>query len=347
MSRTSPARLLNLCDAVNEALGTALAKIGTAIVFGEDVAFGGVFRCTRGLQDRFGKHRVFNTPLSESGIVGFGVGAAAAGLTPIAEIQFADYIFPAMDQIVNEAAKYRYRSGGAWDVGGLTIRAPWGAVGKGGHYHSSAPEAFLTHAAGLKVVIPSSPYEAKGLLLAAIRDPNPVVFFEPKRLYRLAEEAVPEGDYTTPLGQTRLVRPGDDVTVVTWGQSVGTAERAADALADRGVSAEAVDLRILVPLDVPALARSVGKTGRLVATPPLRSSHGHDEPVRERSSVGRAGDHWGGSEREALQRRHPTPSLLASRRHDDTTTIDSPLTTPHHPLTPSPPPQKTVSGKAA
>jgi len=264
MSRTSPARLLNMCDAVNEALATALARIPTALVFDEDADFGGVFRCTRGLQDRFGKQRVFNTPLSESGIVGFGVGAAAAGLTPIAEIQFADYIFPAMDQIVNEAAKYRYRSGGVWDVGGLTIRAPWGAVGKGGHYHSSAPEAFLTHAAGLKVVIPSSPYEAKGLLLASIRDPNPVVFFEPKRLYRLAEEAVPEGDYTIPLGQARVVRQGNHVTVVTWGQSVFTAQRAADALADRGVSAEVIDLRTLVPLDVATLARSVGKTGRLV-----------------------------------------------------------------------------------
>lgn len=257
-------RTLNLCDAVNEALAIALASNPRVLVFGEDVAFGGVFRCSRGLQQKFGPHRVFNTPLNESGIVGFGIGAAAAGLTPIAEIQFADYLFPAMDQIVNEAAKYRYRSGGVWDVGGLTIRAPWGAVGKGGHYHSAAPEAFLTHAAGLKVCIPSSPYEAKGLLLASIQDPNPVIFFEPKKLYRLAEEAVPEEPYTIPLGQARVVRAGDDATIVTWGQSVATAEKAAIELADRGVDIELIDLRTLVPLDVLALTTSVRKTGRLV-----------------------------------------------------------------------------------
>ncbi len=207
---------------------------------------------------------MFNTPLSESGIVGFGIGAAAANLLPVAEIQFADYIFPAMDQIVNEASKYRYRSGGMWDVGGLTIRAPWGAVGKGGHYHSSAPEAFLTHAAGLKVVIPSSPREAKGLLLASIADPNPVVFFEPKRLYRMAQELVPEEAYVIPLGKARVARTGDDVTIVTWGQSVGTVQQAADALARRGVRCEVIDLRTLTPLDVPTLAQSVKKTGRLL-----------------------------------------------------------------------------------
>ncbi len=308
-SKGSPGRLTNLCDAVNSALTSAMSLDPTTIVFGEDVAFGGVFRyvlnrwkithrfnrsyrrkvarfsrshnspdaqrshlgpsicaprCTKGLQEKFGKHRVFNTPLSESGIVGFGIGAAAANLRPVAEIQFADYMFPAMDQIVNEAAKYRYRSGGIWDVGGLTIRAPWGAVGKGGHYHSSAPEAFLTHAAGLKVVIPSSPREAKGLLLASIADPNPVVFFEPKRLYRLAQELVPEEAYMIPLGKARVARQGEDVTVVTWGQSVETAEQAADALEERGVRCEVIDLRTLTPLDVPTLAWSVKKTGRLI-----------------------------------------------------------------------------------
>jgi 2-oxoisovalerate dehydrogenase E1 component beta subunit len=307
-SKGPPGRVLNLCDAVNSALTAALSLDPTTIVFGEDIAFGGVFRyvlnpwqrwhrfsryrarttahcarhakpdtltttwnppfsplrCTKGLQERFGKHRVFNTPLSESGIVGFGIGAAAANLRPVAEIQFADYIFPAMDQIVNEASKYRYRSGGIWDVGGLTIRAPWGAVGKGGHYHSSAPEAFLTHAAGLKVVIPSSPREAKGLLLASIADPNPVVFFEPKRLYRLAEELVPQEAYMIPLGKARIARPGEDVTIVAWGQSVVTAEQAADALEERGVRCEIIDLRTLTPLDVPSLAQSVKKTGRLI-----------------------------------------------------------------------------------
>ena len=260
----SSARVRNLCEAVNSALSLAMELDPKTIIFGEDVAFGGVFRCTKGLQEKFGRDRVFNTPLSESGIVGFGIGAAAANLRPIAEIQFADYIFPAMDQIVNEAAKYRYRSGGVWDVGGLTIRAPWGAVGKGGHYHSSAPEAFLTHAAGLKVVIPSSPREAKGLLLASIADHNPVVFFEPKRLYRLAQEIVPDDPYMIPLGQARIVHYGEDVTVVSWGQSVGTAERASDSLKERGIRCEVVDLRTLTPLDLSTLEKSIKKTGRLV-----------------------------------------------------------------------------------
>lgn len=175
---------MNLVQAVNDALRISLESDPTAIIFGEDVAFGGVFRCTMGLQEKFGKDRVFNTPLSEQGIVGFGIGAAAAGATAIAEIQFADYIFPAFDQIVNEAAKYRYRSGGMFDCGGLTIRAPSSAIGHGGHYHSQSPEAYFSHTPGLKIVIPRSPIQAKGLLLASIRDKNPLIFFEPKILYR-------------------------------------------------------------------------------------------------------------------------------------------------------------------
>ncbi|KAJ8770137.1 hypothetical protein K2173_011232 [Erythroxylum novogranatense] len=162
----------------------------SSYVFGEDVSFGGVFRCTTGLAERYGKSRVFNTPLCEQGIVGFGIGLAAMGNRAIAEIQFADYIFPAFDQIVNEAAKFRYRSGNQFNCGGLTIRTPYGAVGHGGHYHSQSPEAFFCHVPGIKVVIPRSPREAKGLLLSSIRDPNPVIFFEPKWLYRLAVEEV-------------------------------------------------------------------------------------------------------------------------------------------------------------
>jgi 2-oxoisovalerate dehydrogenase E1 component beta subunit len=175
---------MNLLQSINHALAISLESDPTAIVFGEDVAFGGVFRCTMGLQDKFGKDRVFNTPLSEQGIVGFGIGVASAGATAIAEIQFADYIFPAFDQIVNEAAKFRYRSGGLFNCGGLTIRTPCSAVGHGGHYHSQSPEAYFAHTPGLKVVIPRSPIQAKGLLLASIRDKNPLVFFEPKVLYR-------------------------------------------------------------------------------------------------------------------------------------------------------------------
>ena len=231
-----------------------------------------------GLLERFGRHRVFNTPLTEQGIVGFAVGAAAEGYSPIAEIQFADYIFPAFDQITNEAAKYRYRTGGAYNVGGLTIRTPYGAVGHGGHYHSQSPEAFFTHIPGIKVVMPSGPAEAKGLLLAAARDPNPVVFFEAKMLYRTATESVPVGgDFEIPLGKARTARAGTDVTVVTWGQQVLVAELAAKEVAESdGISCEVIDLRTLLPWDVEAVVASVMNTGRLVVTheAPMTSGFG-------------------------------------------------------------------------
>ncbi|NXD08168.1 ODBB dehydrogenase, partial [Nothocercus nigrocapillus] len=177
---------MNLFQAITSALDNTLAKDPTAVIFGEDVAFGGVFRCTVGLRDKYGKDRVFNTPLCEQGIVGFGIGVAVAGATAIAEIQFADYIFPAFDQIVNEAAKYRYRSGDLFNCGSLTIRAPWGCVGHGALYHSQSPEAFFAHCPGIKIVIPRSPVQAKGLLLSCIEDKNPCIFFEPKILYRAA-----------------------------------------------------------------------------------------------------------------------------------------------------------------
>ena len=246
-------------------------------MFGEDVAFGGVFRCTVGLLDRYGKHRVFNTPLSEQGIVGFAIGAAAEGYSPIAEIQFADYIFPAFDQITNEAAKYRYRTGGAYDVGGLTIRTPYGAVGHGGHYHSQSPEAFFTHIPGIKVVMPSSPREAKGLLLASVRDPNPVVFFEAKMLYRTSVEAVPVGEYEIPLGKARIVRHGTDVTIVTWGQQVLVAELAAKEVEEKyNIRCKIIDLRTLLPWDVDTVVEAVNATGRVVVTheAPLTSGFG-------------------------------------------------------------------------
>ena len=243
-----------------------------SLVFGEDVAFGGVFRCTAGLLDRFGRHRVFNTPLTEQGIVGFAIGAAAEGYSPIAEIQFADYIFPAFDQITNEAAKYRYRTGGSYNLGGLTIRTPYGAVGHGGHYHSQSPESFFTHIPGIKVVMPSGPAEAKGLFLAAARDPNPVVFFEAKMLYRTAIDAVPTGDYEIPLGKARVARHGTDVTVVSWGQQVLVAELAAKEVEESdGISCEVIDLRTLLPWDADTVVESVNKTGRLVVT--------HESPI--------------------------------------------------------------------
>ncbi|GAX84862.1 hypothetical protein CEUSTIGMA_g12283.t1 [Chlamydomonas eustigma] len=268
----NPSRKINLCNAVNDALNIALDTNPTACVFGEDVGFGGVFRCTVGLMERYGRERVFNTPLCEQGIVGFGIGLAAMGHTAIAEIQFADYIFPAFDQLVNEAAKYRYRSGGTFDCGGLTVRSPYGAVGHGGHYHSQSPEAFFTHVPGLKVVIPSSPREAKGLLLAAIRDPNPVIFFEPKMLYRTSVEEVPEGDFEIPLGRARILREGSDITLVGWGQQVLVLEQAAKMVKDKlRISCEVIDVRTLQPWDVLTVEASVNKTGRLLVS--------HEAPI--------------------------------------------------------------------
>lgn len=266
-------RPLNLCNAVNEALHVVLATDDAACVFGEDVAFGGVFRCTAGLAERFGARRVFNTPLSEQGIAGFGVGLASEGVTAMAELQFADYCFPAVDQLVNEAAKFRYRSGGEFSCGGLTVRAPYGAVGHGGHYHSQSPEALFAQVPGLRVVVPSSPADAKGLLIAAARCPDPVIFLEPKALYRAAVEHVPQGDYEVPLGEARRLFGGesggqeDEVTVVAWGAQAQVARAAADAaLRLHGVRADVLDLRSLLPWDARAVAESVDRTGRLVVT---------------------------------------------------------------------------------
>ncbi|XP_041354524.1 2-oxoisovalerate dehydrogenase subunit beta, mitochondrial-like [Gigantopelta aegis] len=196
---------MNLFQSVTSALDISLANDPSAVIFGEDVAFGGVFRCTVGLKDKYGNERVFNSPLSEQGIVAFGIGLAAAGSTAIAEIQFADYIFPAFDQIRNEAAMFRFRSGNLFDVGKLTIRSPCGAVGHGALYHSQMVEAFFAHMPGIKVVIPRGPIEAKGLLLSCIRDDNPCIFFEPKILYRAAIEEVPTGDYSIPLSEAEVL----------------------------------------------------------------------------------------------------------------------------------------------
>ena len=207
-------------------------------------------------------------PLSEQGIIGLGIGYAAMGKTAIAEIQFADYIFPAYDQLVNEAAKYRYRSGGEFDCGGLTVRTPCGAIGHGGHYHSQSPEATFAHTAGLKLVMPRGPKEAKGLLVASIREKNPVIFFEPKALYRAAVDDVPDDpDFVLPIGEAEVLRPGDDCTLVAWGAQVRVAERAADrALEERGIACEVIDLQTISPWDSPAIERSVAKTGRLLVT---------------------------------------------------------------------------------
>eukprot|EP00947_MAST-08B_sp_MAST-8B-sp1_P000345 g345.t1 len=259
-------RRINLVTAVNEAMHIAMEQDDSAIVFGEDVAFGGVFRATVDLRERFGEDRVFNTPLSEQGIAGFGIGYAVMGGTAIVEMQFADYIFPAFDQIVNEAAKYRYRSGNLFDCGSLVFRAPCGAVGHGGHYHSQSPEAYFCHTPGLKVVIPRGPTQAKGLLLAAIRDPNPVVFLEPKVLYRAGVGDVPDGDYEIPLQQADIVKRGDHVTLVGWGAQVHVMARACDMAAEEGISCELIDLQTLLPWDADAVEQSVRKTGRLIVS---------------------------------------------------------------------------------
>ncbi|KAG5638974.1 hypothetical protein H0H81_008194 [Sphagnurus paluster] len=270
-------RKMNVYQAVRDAMSIALSKDDSAVVFGEDVAFGGVFRCTMGLSEEFGRERVFNTPLTEQGIAGFGIGMALMGHTAIAEIQFADYIYPAFDQLVNEAAKIRYRSGGQYNVGGLTIRTPTMSVGHGGLYHSQSPEGFFMGASGLKLVIPRSPIQAKGLLLRSIRDPNPVIFMEPKILYRSAVEQVPVDDYELPLGKAEVLVPGSDLTVLTWGTPVYHCETALHMLNSpspalegvipkslRSAKVELIDLRSILPWDVETITESVKRTGRLV-----------------------------------------------------------------------------------
>ncbi|EGN95596.1 hypothetical protein SERLA73DRAFT_186700 [Serpula lacrymans var. lacrymans S7.3] len=270
-------RKMNTYQAVRDAMSVAMMKDDTAVVFGEDVAFGGVFRCTMGLAEEFGRERVFNTPLTEQGIAGFAIGLASMGQTAIAEIQFSDYIFPAFDQIVNEAAKFRYRSGGQFNVGKLTIRTPTMAVGHGALYHSQSPEGFFMGASGLKIVIPRSPIQAKGLLLSSIRDPNPVIFMEPKILYRSAVEQVPIDDYELPIGRAETLTAGSDLTVLTWGTPVYHCEAALHMLADppsslerlippslRSAKIELIDLRTILPWDVDTVTESVSRTGRLV-----------------------------------------------------------------------------------
>ncbi|WP_068545128.1 alpha-ketoacid dehydrogenase subunit beta [Thalassotalea crassostreae] len=256
---------MNLLHAINNALEIAMKDDPTTVCFGEDVGhFGGVFRATSNLQEKFGKDRCFNTPLTEQGIMGFANGLAAQGSCTVAEIQFADYIFPAFDQIVNESAKFRYRSGNEFNVGKLTIRTPYGGGIAGGLYHSQSPEAYFAHTPGLKIVVPRNPYQAKGLLLAAIRDDNPVVFFEPKKLYRASIGEVPEEDYQLPLGKAEVVKQGSDITLLGWGAQMETIEAAAEMAEKKGVSCEIIDLRSILPWDVDTVAQSVTKTGRLL-----------------------------------------------------------------------------------
>jgi 2-oxoisovalerate dehydrogenase E1 component beta subunit len=256
---------MNMLQAVNNALITAMTQDEKVMVFGEDVGhFGGVFRATSHLQEKFGKGRCFNTPLTEQGIIGFANGLASQGSVPVAEIQFSDYIFPAFDQIINETAKWRYRSGGQFSVGTLTIRTPYGGGIAGGLYHSQSPEAFFAHIPGMKIVIPRNPYQAKGLLLASIRDDNPVLFMEPKRLYRASVGEVPEDDYELPLGKAEVTKEGSDLTLLAWGAQMEVIEKAAEMAEKDGISCELIDLRSILPWDAETVAKSVSKTGRLL-----------------------------------------------------------------------------------
>ncbi|KAL2044913.1 hypothetical protein N7G274_002688 [Stereocaulon virgatum] len=256
----------NLFQAINSALAHALRVDERTLVFGEDVAFGGVFRCSMNLAKDFGSERVFNTPLSEQGIVGFAIGCAAQGMKPIAEIQFADYVYPAFDQLVNEAAKWRYREGATGgNIGGMVVRMPCGSVGHGALYHSQSPESLFTHIPGLRVVMPRSPAQAKGLLLASIACNDPVVFLEPKVLYRAAVEQVPMEAYELPLSRAEVVKQGKDVTIVSYGQPLFLCSSAiAAAEKDFDISIELIDLRTLYPWDRETVLQSVQKTSRAI-----------------------------------------------------------------------------------
>jgi pyruvate dehydrogenase E1 component beta subunit len=255
---------INIVQAVNQALKEEMRRDDRIVVLGEDVGRdGGVFRATEGLYDEFGPERVMDTPLAESGIIGTAIGMAIYGLNPVPEIQFLDFIYPAFDQIVTNLAKLRYRSGGQYSCH-LVVRAPYGGGIKGGHYHSQSSEAYFTHTAGLKVVIPSNPYDTKGLLLSSLRDPDPIIFLEPKRIYRAVKGEIPEADYTVPIGKARVAREGRDVSIFAYGAMLHVALEAAEATSKNGIEAEVVDLRTLVPLDVETVIASVQKTGRVV-----------------------------------------------------------------------------------
>jgi pyruvate dehydrogenase E1 component beta subunit len=256
--------LMNMAQALNDALKLEMRRNGDIVLLGEDVArLGGVFRVTEGLLEEFGADRVLDTPLSEAGIIGSAIGMTLYGLRPVAEIQFADFVYPAFDQIVNELAKYRYRSGGQFGCP-VVVRMPSGGGVKGGLCHSQSPESYFLHTAGLKVVIPSNPIDAKGLLLAALRDEDPVVFFEPKSIYRTQKTDVPENDYTIDLGKAATLREGTDVTLISYGAMVRLTLRAAERAATEGISAEVVDLRTLLPLDIEHVIASVEKTSRVI-----------------------------------------------------------------------------------
>ncbi len=272
IQKMTPKSNINLVTSINQTLRRILETDPNSILFGQDIGFGGVFRCTLGLQGEFGKDRVFNTPLNENGIVGMAVGYATTESLAIAEVQFADYIFPAFDQIKNEASMFRYRSGNQWNCGSMIVRMPYGAVGHGGHYHSQSPEGFFTHIPGITVMVPRGPVSAKGMLLSASKSKDPVIFFEPKALYRSKVEDVPDEDYYIPIGKAEIMQEGNDVTVVGWGRQLSILEKACEmASKEYGISCELIDLRTLSPWDADTVETSVKKTGKLLIS--------HEAPI--------------------------------------------------------------------
>lgn len=255
---------LNLVQTMNDALRTAMRRDDRVVLLGEDIGCnGGVFRITEGLLDEFGPMRVIDTPLAEGGIVGAAIGMCLFGLRPVAEIQFVDFIYPAFDQIVSEMAKYRYRSGGMFSTP-VVIRTPYGGGIKGGLYHSQSVEAYFIHTPGLKVVVPSNPYDAKGLFLTAMQEADPVIFLEPKRIYRSFKGEVPEGHYTVPFGEAKVVREGRQASVFAYGAMLPPVLEAARLAEEKGIDVEVIDLRSLLPFDERAILESVKKTGRAV-----------------------------------------------------------------------------------
>ncbi len=254
----------NMVEAINRGLMEEMERDPSVMVLGEDVGKeGGVFRVTEGLQAKFGPERVVDTPLAESAIVGTAFGLAVKGLRPVAEIQFEGFLAPAMDQIMSHICRIRTRSRGRFTCP-MVIRSPWGGGIRAPEHHSDSPEAIFAHTPGIKVVIPSTPYDAKGLIVSAIRDPDPVLFFEPKRIYRAIKEEVPDGEYTIPIGQAKVIREGSDVTVISWGAMLREVLRTAEMMDKEGVKVEIIDLQTISPMDETTFLESVRKTGRAV-----------------------------------------------------------------------------------
>lgn len=266
--------LLNNIGALTQAFDQEMELDPRVVLYGEDAGFeGGVFRATKGLQEKYGKKRCFDTPLAEAGIVGSAIGMAIYGLKPVVEIQFSGFVLPAFNEIVAHAARYRNRSRGKYPLS-MVIRMPYGGGIRALEHHSESIEALFAHIPGLKVVIPSTPYDTKGLMIAAIRDPDPVIFMEPKRIYRAFKQEVPEEPYAIEIGKAKIVQPGSDLTLVAWGAMVREAQKAIDLLADTGISVELIDLRTISPIDRDTLIQSVKKTGRFLVVHEAVSSFG-------------------------------------------------------------------------